>query len=1433
MRPGFAGYATKRFVVLGLGLFVLPCLLSAQTLQHRYSFVSDASDSVGGANGTIVPPGNIAGSPVTIANGLSLPGGGGGGYSGYVSLPAGLLTTTTNITVECWVTQNSANQWATIWDFANDNSHNFELCPNPNRNNGNMLAAFTPNGGEVDLFTTVSFPNGVEQYITLTYDNSSLVANIFSNGVPVGTTTLPNTSYCPGVLGGAGGTLRNALGNNIYGDPQFQGVIYEFRIWNGVVSQRYLSASSVAGPSVVINNLTPTSVSVTAGPSVIVSGTEQAQVFVQLPQTGSANLLATLDATNWSSSNPNVLVVNSKGLVTGVGIGTATVSAKVGGISGASGTIAVVGSQTLLHRYSFVSDASDSVGGANGTNVPPGNANGTNITISNGLFLPGGGGGGYSGYVSLPSGILTNTTSLSVECWLTQNAANTWATPWDFANNGSQNFALIPDPGNNSHNMEVAFTPHSNEIDVQSALSFPNGSEQYIAVTYNNFSLVGDLYANGVLVASSTFPDTSYAPATYGGGLTVNALGNDIYGDTQFQGTIFEFRIWNGAVSPGYVAASAAAGSGVVITNPIPLSISIQLATNSMLGAGTQQATVTGNFAQVSGVPLTGAATNWISSNPNVISVSSSGLITALNGGTATVSAMVNGVSATSATITVATTRPFVTQLPANLNLAVDDTATFSVVALGGNLSYQWNVGLTPTPIPGATNSTLVLPNITLASAGTYSVTVTNSLGTTNVSAVLSVQDAILLHRYSFISDASDSVGGANGTIVAPGNVAGGAATISNGLSLPGNTAGGFGYSGYVSLPPGLLTNTTSLTVECWLTQNSQNTWAEPWDFGNDGSHNFALITYPANNGNNMEVAFTPHGNERDLQTTTSFPNAVEQYVVVTYKNPTLTGSIFTNGAVDATLILPDATYRPGAIGGASGTVQNMLGNDVYGDWQFNGTIYEFRIWDGAVSPLYVAVSAAAGHGVLVNNLTPTSLSVTVPNLTMIPGDVQPASVVGNFPQASGVPVTGSVTNWTTSNPAVLTVDSSGLVTAVGTGTATVSATVNGVTGTSASITVPKSGPIITQEPPASETLLAGATLNVSVANIGTPPFVYFWFTNSGSVPISISSSPTLIIPNLKLANTASYTCLVSNQFGTAPSSALVLTVVTPTAYQQTLLAYDPIAYWPLDETSGTTAYDVIGGNNGTYNGSFTLNNPGPTNAFFGSPSAAAGFDGLSAYVDIFGGPFNITHAITVVTWVQLSALNGFDGLFGKGDPSWRLSVNGSGNPGANDGSSAGDATSPTSINDSIWHMVAYSYNGFVGQNNDGALYVDGALVANNTLNAAPAGDDLDVWIGGAPDYGTGTGRRLIAANIAHAAVFDRALTGAQVQALYGGSFVTGPNTISIANTPSGIVLNWQEGALVQAPTLRGPWTTNYSAVPPYTIPPTNQSQFFRLLINP
>jgi uncharacterized protein YjdB len=1271
----------------------------------------------------------------------------------------------------------------------------------------------------------------VENYVVYTYSDPTATGSLYTNGVLVGVNEYGTNSYSPGRIGGASGTANNHLGPDPYNDPQFNGTIYEFRIWNGVVPQRYLEASTIEPSSVLINNLTPTSVSLTAGASLVVSATEVAQVTVQLPQTGTANLLATLDATNWTSSNPNVIKVNSQGLIVGVGVGSATVSAKVAGISATSGTITVTGPQQLIHRYSFVSDATDSVGADNGTVQPAGNANGTNVTISNGAFLPGGGGGtgsgAYSGYVGLPADALAGTTSLSIETWLTQAAANTWAEAWDFANNTSQNFGLITDPGNNSGKMEVAFTPHGNEVDVQSAITFPNDVPQHVVVTYDNYNLVGKLYLNGVLVGTANFPDTSYMPSSFGGtGPQVNALSTDIYGDTEFQGTNLEFRIWNGAVSPAYVAASDAAGPGVVINSLTPTSLTINLGSTSMLGAGTQQATVTGNFAQVSNVTLTGAATNWVSSNPTILTVSSSGLITALNGGTATVSATVDGVTATSATITVATTAPTFALKPTGATRAVTDTVTFNSLALGGSLSYQWS--LNSTPIPGATNSTLTLTNLTFGEAGTYTITVTNSLGSTNASVVLAVQSAILLHRYSFVSDASDSVGGANGTIVPP--TTGTAVTIANGLQLAGG--GGPGTSGYVTLPGGLLTNTTSITIETWVTQNSANQWGCIWDFDNGQSEHFALCPDPARNNGDLFVEFDPNNDEIDLSSPAQFPNGVETYVAMTYNDANVTGLLFTNGTLIGTQVFPNNTYAPGRVGGATGTPVCQFGQDPYPDPQFQGTVYEFRVWDGAVSPVYVAIANVAGPGVVVTNLTPTALVINA-NTTMTGGQTQQATVTGNFVNASGIDVTAGVTNWTSSNKSALTVSSSGLISAVGTGSSTISAVVNGVTAT-LSISVPNSKPFITMEPPAAETLVAGATLDISVAANGTMPFTYYWFTNNSTVPLSVSASPTLKVVGVQMAaNGNNYTCVVSNQYGTTASTATALTVIAPTPYEQTLLQYRPLAYWPLNEASGTIAYDVVGGNNGMYIGGVSLQQAGPTNSVFGADSFGVAFDGYDSYVDVPEGPFNITNAITIVAWIGNVSANGFDGIVGHGDTSWRLSLNGSLDVGANDGTAPPDATDLTPIGDTSWHQVVYTYNGFLGTANNGALYVDGAVVANNELDSPPAGNDLDVWIGGAPDYGTGSSKRLMLGNVADVSVFQYGFTASQVTALYNGTYVASPTKLTIAGTSSGPTLNWQAGVLLQAPSLSGPWTPNYSAVPPFTVPVGSGNQFYRLLVNP
>ena len=230
------------------------------------------------------------------------------------------------------------------------------------------MVAFTPTTtSESDLFTPITFPNGSEQYVAVTYNNSSLAGNLYHNGAFRWHEAFTQFHLLlPALMEAQAARPKIGWERRHLGDPQFQGTIYELRIWNGVVSQRQIAASAHARSSVLVTNLTPTSASVTAGPSWNVTGTEQATVTVTLPQTGASQLLATGDATNWTSSNPSVLTVNSSGLITGVGAGTATVSATVGGVTGTSGTITVTPHSALLHRYSFVSDASDSVGGSPG-----------------------------------------------------------------------------------------------------------------------------------------------------------------------------------------------------------------------------------------------------------------------------------------------------------------------------------------------------------------------------------------------------------------------------------------------------------------------------------------------------------------------------------------------------------------------------------------------------------------------------------------------------------------------------------------------------------------------------------------------------------------------------------------------------------------------------------------------------------------------------------------------------------------------------------------------------------------------------------------------------------------------------------------------------------------------------------------------------------
>ncbi len=528
-------------------------------LRHRYSFggVTGGAaiiDSVGGQNGTFSgSSGGLDGNGNLVLNGTN----------GYVNLGPDLIAGYTNITVEAWFDVNTSDApRACLFDFGDTDNNGdgaYGMDFSPHAGGGSWFEVFNADPGfdGAQQLPGPSLAGAGQMQMAVIYDPQLPCATVYTNGAlaAIGSINIPFSSLVDS---------HDFLGRSGYdSNPYLSGSIREFRVYTGDMGAVQAAADYAAGPGYVDTNFAWLT-------NIALAVTSPVKVGQSFPATVTANY-QTAQGVNVDLGNPSlqcgntrVLEVGSNLTLTAISPGTTTVVAGYGGIYATQTVTVLPLPVVLMHRYSFVSDASDSVGGPawNGTLVAP--HGGAAATIAHGLMLPGNqhGGFGYSGYVSLPAGILTNTASLTVECWVTQSQANGWAEIWDFGVNGNENFALIPYPENNNGNLEVAFNPNNNDIYTASSILFPNRSEQCVCLTYNKITLTGNLYANGTLVATQTYPDTTYCPGSIGGpgGTTENMLGNDVYGDWQFSGAIYEFRIWNGAMSSSQALADYSAG---------------------------------------------------------------------------------------------------------------------------------------------------------------------------------------------------------------------------------------------------------------------------------------------------------------------------------------------------------------------------------------------------------------------------------------------------------------------------------------------------------------------------------------------------------------------------------------------------------------------------------------------------------------------------------------------------------------------------------------------------------------------------------------------------------------------------------------------------------------------------------------------------------
>jgi hypothetical protein len=214
----------------------------------------------------------------------------------------------------------------------------------------------------------------------------------------------------------------------------------------------------------------------------------------------------------------------------------------------------------------------------------------------------------------LPGSMLTNYTAVTIDTWVTFGAAQHWARLWEFTDIGAatQNEFYFA-PGWNA-------TPNANYYNA----SFPSSGNvtapgQLENATYHITCLYGDgvmrVYTNGVLEVGAS---NLVAPAS-SAGIVSATIGHSPFADPGINGSVDEFRIYNGLLAPDEIQASDVIGPNALLaTNAtvkvtrngsnVVLSWPVAAAGFSVQGKST---IVGGSWQTVTNAPTLVGTNNW------------------------------------------------------------------------------------------------------------------------------------------------------------------------------------------------------------------------------------------------------------------------------------------------------------------------------------------------------------------------------------------------------------------------------------------------------------------------------------------------------------------------------------------------------------------------------------------------------------------------------------------------------------------------------------------------------------------------------------------------------------------------------------------------------------------------------------------------------
>jgi hypothetical protein len=221
-------------------------LLFDPSLIRRYSFDGSgttAVDSIAGANATVVS------SELTGSGALRLRD---GPPDQYVDLPNGSISSLVDATVEVWVTWNGTTQdHARIFDFgSNPNGEGnqagtstgyFYLTPAYDDLDRRPQLSYSATGMNPRVaLSSVEWPSGIV-HVAAVFDDRGNRLRLYINGVQRASTTV-NASLS------SVDDYNAWVGRSQFSDdPDFDGIIYEFRIYDSALDAAAIAASYAAG----------------------------------------------------------------------------------------------------------------------------------------------------------------------------------------------------------------------------------------------------------------------------------------------------------------------------------------------------------------------------------------------------------------------------------------------------------------------------------------------------------------------------------------------------------------------------------------------------------------------------------------------------------------------------------------------------------------------------------------------------------------------------------------------------------------------------------------------------------------------------------------------------------------------------------------------------------------------------------------------------------------------------------------------------------------------------------------------------------------------------------------------------------------------------------------------------------------------------------